>query len=96
MCFFVFGPKYFKTDSFLRKTVIAPAMKKAGIKQVKTWADKYSVNALIPAKNKSVKNILKHPYQNCIIYANQKKNYRNNISHIFFKCLDLVHYIAEF
>ena len=54
MCFLVFGPMYFKTYSFFRNTAIAPAMKNAGIRHVITWADRYSVIASIPAKNKSV------------------------------------------
>ena len=44
----------FKIDCFETNTAIAPAMKNAGIKQVNTWAERYSCNTSMPEKKISM------------------------------------------
>jgi hypothetical protein len=48
------GLKYFRIASFLTKTAIAPAIKKAGTRQVTTWAARYSMTAFSPESSAPV------------------------------------------
>jgi len=52
--FFVLAPKYFNIDCFDTKTAIAPAIKNAGIRHVRTCAERYSCNASIPEMKISI------------------------------------------
>ena len=53
--FLAWGPKYFRTAAWETKTAMAPAMKKAGIRQVRTWAERYSARPLTPPRRTSMK-----------------------------------------
>jgi hypothetical protein len=48
MYFLVCGPKYLRMASFLTKAAMAPAMKKAGMRQVRVCSDMYSIRPSIP------------------------------------------------
>jgi hypothetical protein len=43
------APKYFSTACFDNSAAIAPAMKKAGTKHVRTWGERYPISVSTPA-----------------------------------------------
>ena len=60
--FFALGPKYFKIAPFDTNRAIAPAIKKAGTRHVRTCADKYSSYALQPLFRASKNICIFFPY----------------------------------
>ena len=56
--FFAPGPRYFITEAWEMNTAIAPAMKKAGTKQVSTCAERYSSSAFNPPCSNSMKTAM--------------------------------------
>jgi hypothetical protein len=51
---FASAPKYFSTACFDNSAAIAPAMKKAGTKHVRTWSERYPISVSTPASTISV------------------------------------------